>query len=131
MDLSNLKCLSWNINSLHKRATDIHAHVLSHSYDVVALQEVGVNGSGFQLPGYQSFELPAILENNSRGLTTFIKTSIPATLCESHIVDGTELLSLKLYVEGCSIYISLMSTFIMIGFLLIIYPRAYLIRNVY
>ena len=105
MDLSNLKILSWNVNSLRKRATDIHAHVLTHKYDVVTLQEVGVNGSGFQLPGYQSFELPANLENNTRGLTTFFKNSIPATLCDSLIVDGTEFLVLKLYVEGYFIYI--------------------------
>ena len=105
MELSNLKLLSWNINSLHKRATDIHAHALSHNYDVVTLQEVGINGSGFQLPGYQSFELPANLENNTRGLTTFIKNSIPATLCESLTIDGTEILVLKLYVECCFIYI--------------------------
>ena len=76
MDLSNLKFLSWNVNSLRKRATDIHAHVLTHKYDVVTLQEVGVNGSGFQLPGYQSFELPANLENNTRGLTTFIISNV-------------------------------------------------------
>ena len=66
MDLSNLKSLCWNVNSLRKRVTDLHSYILSHDLDVIALQEVDVNGIGLQFTGYQRFELLADPQSNMR-----------------------------------------------------------------
>ena len=67
----NLCVVSWNINSLQKRITDLHAYVHSSNVDVMALQEVGTNGTTLQLRGYQCFELPADVTKNCRGLKTY------------------------------------------------------------
>ena len=105
MEGSCLRVLSWNVNSLQKRSTDVHAYVLSHDIDVITLQEVGVNGIGFQLTGYQSFELQANINNNTRGLITLVKNNIPCDLHTSISNDGTEFLCVKLQLKNSMLYI--------------------------
>ena len=76
MEVRNFSILSWNVNSLQKRATDVHSYVLQNSIDIIALQEIDVHTDSLQLSGYQRFELQANLDDNTRGLVTCVKNSI-------------------------------------------------------
>ena len=65
MEVRNVCILSWNVNSLQKRSTDVHAYVFEHNIDATALQEVRVRTVCFSLQGRQRFELMADLQNNT------------------------------------------------------------------
>ena len=101
----NLCIVSWNINSLQKRLTDLHAYVHSNSVDIISLQEVGINGISLQLRGYNSFELPADATNNCRGLTTYVKSSIPASFHSAFKVNGTEYLCVSIKLKDSVLFI--------------------------
>ena len=92
--------VSWNINSLQKRITDLHAYVHSSNVDVIALQEVGTNGTSLQLRGYQCFELPADITENCRGLKTYIKDTIPASFHSACKINGTEYLCVSITLKA-------------------------------
>lgn len=101
----NLSIISWNVNGLRKRFTDLHAHVLSNNVDILALQEVGVNGISLLLRGYKSFELPADISTNCRGLTTYVKDSIPAVFHSAFKINGTEYLCIKITLKNVELYV--------------------------
>ena len=96
----NIKIISWNVNSLHKRATDLHAYVLSNDIDIIALQEVGIKAQNHSLKGYQRFELAADLGSNTRGLVSYVKDSIPATLLYASKKNGIEYICINVHVDG-------------------------------
>ena len=96
----NFNIILWNVNGLRTRITDLHAHVMSHNIDILALQEVGVNGISLMLRGYKSFELPADISNNCRGLTTYVKDSIPAVFHSAFKINGTECLCVKITLKN-------------------------------
>ena len=59
-NVNSLKCISWNVNGLSARMTDLHCYVLHNSIDVVALQEtLGRDGTLVPLRNYQHFILTA------------------------------------------------------------------------
>ena len=101
----NFNIISWNVNGLRTRITDLHAHVMSHNIDILALQEVGVNGISLMLRGYKSFELPADISNNCRGLTTYVKDSIPAVFHSAFKVNGTECICVKITLKNVELYV--------------------------
>ena len=101
----NLSFISWNVNGLCTRFTDLHAHVMSHNVDVLALQEVGVNGISLSLRGYKSFELPADISDNCRGLTTYVKDSIPAVCHSAFKINGTECLCVKITLNNVELFV--------------------------
>lgn len=105
MDKAILKCVSWNVNSLMKRATDVHSYVLDNNPDVIVLQETGVRAINFQLSGYQAFELSADVTNNTRGLVTLIKNNIPATFVRASKNNGTEILCVMINMKDLDICI--------------------------
>ena len=101
----NLNVISWNINSLQKRITDLHAYVSSSCVDVIALQEVGINGISLQLRGFNSFELPADNTTNCRGLTIYVKNDIPAIIHSAMKVNGTEFLCVSVTLQDITLVI--------------------------
>lgn len=105
MEVRNLCVLSWNSNSLQKRSTDVHAYVLENNIDVITLQEVGMKTDCLTLRGYQRFELSADLRTNTRGLVTYVKSCIPATLHSAYKVNGTEVLCVNVRVKDCVVII--------------------------
>lgn len=48
--------LQWNTLSLRRRRADLAMHLLQSSYDVLALQEVGVAVDELRLPGYVGYQ---------------------------------------------------------------------------
>lgn len=99
MASSELQCVTWNVNGLSLRITDIHSYVTSNDVDILALQEVGPGGSIFDLPGYQKFVLESNFNNNTRGLITFVKNSMPVNLIEASKANGTEILVVNLHLS--------------------------------
>ena len=76
-----LKMISWNVNGLKTRRCDIHYYVNKHNIDVILLQETGDrNGDLLHLKGYTKYQLLAGV--GTRGLTTYIRNSIPSSLIE-------------------------------------------------
>ena len=106
MEGTDFNCITWNVNSLSKRSTDVHAYLLANDIDVMVLQEVGIKGINFQLSGYRTFELHADETNNTRGLITFIKNCIPATLGVSSKVNGTEFLCVNVHLKDTVICVA-------------------------
>ena len=49
MASSELHVMSWNVNSVRKRAADIHYYITKHSTDIILLQESGDRGDGATL----------------------------------------------------------------------------------
>lgn len=78
-NVKGLQCLSWNVNGLPKRMTDLHGYVLNSNIDVVALQEtLDRDGTLVVLRNYQHFFLPA--GEGVRGVSVYIKNIIPVEL---------------------------------------------------
>ncbi len=53
MDSSPYRSLTWNVNGLRTRVTDIHSYVISQKPDIIVLQEVGPDVP--PLRGYVSY----------------------------------------------------------------------------
>ena len=106
MDKKALNCLSWNVNSLSKRSTDVHSYVIENNIDVVLLQEGGMKGINYKLSGYQAFELNADDTSNTRGLITFVKNNIPATFIMSSKTNGTEIVCVSLKLKDTVVYVA-------------------------
>ena len=102
----DLKCMTWNVNGIMKRATDVHSYVIANSVDILVLQEVGVGGNNFLLKGYQRFELEYDRVNNTRGLITFVRNSVPADLKMATRINGTEILCIDVYLKDTVICIA-------------------------
>lgn len=108
MDHPRLKVLSWNVNGLRNRVTDVHCYVMGNDIDVVALQETGDRNEGLlKLNGYKGFHLFAA--NNIRGTSIYVKNSIPAELVEPPSkTQGIESVCVKLSLrEGEFIVVNL------------------------
>ena len=75
--MSSLKIISWNVNGLKGRVTDVDAVVRDRDADVVALQETGVDKSGklLKLTGYNKFTL-----SKGRGMSLYVRETIPCEL---------------------------------------------------
>ena len=102
----SLRILSWNVNSVKNRVADIHYYVTETSTDIVLLQETGDRGEGslLKLNGYQGFHLFA--GDGIRGLSTYVKRSIPAELInEPNRCGGIENLSVKIYLSAVQLNI--------------------------
>lgn len=79
MACTTYRFLTWNINGLRARFTDLHSYVITQKPDVIALQEVGPEVP--QLRGYVNHSLgPG--DGSSRGLTTYVKHGLPFTFHE-------------------------------------------------
>lgn len=99
MDKKNLKVLSWNVNGVQGRTTDIHYYVSKHNVDVILLQETGDrNGTMLKINTHTNYHLFA--DKGIRGLSTYIRKSIPSELVENpHKTDGVESLAVKLHLK--------------------------------
>lgn len=94
-----LQIISWNVNGLRNRMTDVHYYAHKANIDVILLQETGDrNGSLLSINGYKAYHLPAC--PGVRGLITYVKNSIPSELIEEpHKTDGIESLSVRVYLQ--------------------------------
>ena len=106
MEDLDLKCMTWNVNGIMKRATDVHSYVIANNVDILVLQEVSVGGNNFMLKGYQRFELEADRVNNTRGLITFVRNNVPADLKLATRNNGTEILCINVYLKETVISIA-------------------------
>ncbi len=77
MACKTYKLVTWNINGLRSRFTDLHSYVLTNSPDLISLQEVGPEV--LPLRGYVSYTLGCGV-GSSRGLVTYVKEGIPSTI---------------------------------------------------
>lgn len=81
------RTLLWNVNSFRTRFTDLHSYVISRKPDLIAQQEVGPQMP--KLKGYVPYSL--IREDgSSRGLTTYVRQTVPATFHEIGVIEGIE-----------------------------------------
>lgn len=96
MDRKTLKVLSWNVNGVQGRITDLHYYISKHNVDVILLQETGDrNGTVLKINTHTSYHLFA--DKGIRGLSTYVRKSIPSELVEEpHKTDGVESLAVKL-----------------------------------
>ena len=101
MNGKTFRTLTWNINGLHARFTDLHSHVLLHKPDIIALQEVGPRVP--ELRGYASHTL-SCGDGSSRGMATYIKQGIPVNFMEMGVTEGIEFITVCLHTVGEIIY---------------------------
>ena len=99
MDVNSLRIISWNVNSVKSRTNDIHYYVHKNSTDILLLQETGdKKGDLLNLKGYRKFQL--LSADGIRGLSTYIKNSIPSELLETpNRNEGIESICVKIYLQ--------------------------------
>ena len=102
MDLSKLRVLSWNVNGLKGKVTDVDAVVRGKDADVVALQETGDTGDNLlTLSGYKKYSLLS-----GRGMSLYIRNSIPSEkVSEPSKTNGTESICTRLKLADCDLNI--------------------------
>ena len=97
----SFRVLTWNVNGLQTRFPDLHAHVLLHFPDVIALQEVGPHVP--DLRGYTSHVLTCA-NGSSRGLATYVKLGAAVTLEGMGVSEGMEYITVCLHTQGETVY---------------------------
>lgn len=95
--------LTWNANGLRARTTDLHAYILLHQPDIIAIQEMGHEVFAFK--GYCQYVL-SCGDGSSRGLVTYIKSGLPVTLVEMGINGGIEYITVSLHLPNDSVNIT-------------------------
>lgn len=111
MDNKIYRLLTWNVNGLRTRHTDLHSYVLLHKPDIISLQETGPVVPG--LRGYDSHVL-GCNDGSSRGLVTYVKLGLPVTLVEMGVNGGTEFIAVCLHlVEGDIYFINMYVQYIL------------------
>ena len=101
-----LNILSWNVNSLRPRITDLHAYLMLYDVDIIALQETGTeDDSLLTIRKYQGYYLPADRRGNTRGLLTYVRKDIPAEMVFCGVRNGTETLIVKAHTQGNALHI--------------------------
>ena len=100
-----LQLLSWNACSLKSKLPALTQVALSNNLDIICIQESFMtskpNGQPpLKIPGYATFFLPKIL-GRTRGLITFVKSSIPSEKVYfiSDVGKATEVLAIKIYLD--------------------------------
>lgn len=101
MDSRPHTLLTWNVNGLQARFTDLHSYVISKKPDIIALQEVGPRV--LDLRGYVSHSLPHEV-GGCRGLTTYVRQGLGATFFEMGVRAGIEYLTVCLRVFHETVY---------------------------
>ena len=109
MDTKIYRFLTWNVNGLRARMTDIHAHILKQSPDFIAVQETGPEVD--DLRGYSKHVLGCDLRS-SRGLVMYVKSGLSVTFKEMGVDRGIEFISVCLHLEENVIYITNMYMYI-------------------
>ena len=72
MDSKTFCTLTWNVNGLHARFTDLHSYVFLHKPDIIALLEVETQVP--ELWGYTSYIFSCV-DDSSRGMVLPIPSS--------------------------------------------------------
>ena len=103
--------LTWNVNGLRDRITDIHAYILQQSPDFIAVQETGPVVC--ELRGYCQQVLSCDV-GSSRGMDKCIKSGLPVSLVEKGVNGGIEYITVCLHLTNDYIYISLICMFILV-----------------
>ena len=93
MACKTYRLMTWNINGLRSRFTDLHSYVITTCPDLISLQEVGPEI--LPLHGYNSYTL-GCSDGSSRGLVMYVKESLPCTLKEKGICNGVEYIIVRL-----------------------------------
>lgn len=87
MECKNYCLLTWNINGLQARLTDLHSYVITKRPGIIALQEVGPHVPA--LRGYETYILGCD-NGSSRGLVMYVKSGLPVTFREKGSHHGVE-----------------------------------------
>ena len=101
---ANCKCLrllTWNVNGLHARLTDLHSYVITHRPDIIALQEVGPRVS--PLRSYDSYVLDGAT-GSTRGMATYVKQGLPVAFEEMGTHDGIEFITVSMNYFGDKLF---------------------------
>lgn len=100
MNGKTFRTLTWNVNGLHARFTDLHSHVLLHKPDIIALQEVGPRVP--ELRGYASHTFSC--DGSSPVVAIYIRHGIPVTFRVMGVTEGIEFITVCLHTLGEVIY---------------------------
>ena len=110
---ANCKCLrllTWNVNGLHARLTDLHSYIITHRPDIIALQEVGPRVS--PLRGYDSYVLDGAT-GSTRGMATYVKQGLPVAFEEMGTHGGIEFITVSMNYFGDKLFF--VSTYVHAG----------------